>query len=169
MIRRPPRSTLFPYTTLFRSVREEWIDYIVPQVYWNIGFTVADYAKLVPWWSEVVAGTRVQLYIGQADYKIADPAQPAPWQDPAEMSRHLTFNRDYPQVAGNVHFSAVQARANRLGAARGCLPAGGGERALQRGPGPGQPARRDRRLRRRALLPARPDTDHAAPAGRAPA
>src|SRR3712207_7210298 len=24
MIRRPPRSTLFPYTTLFRSVREAW-------------------------------------------------------------------------------------------------------------------------------------------------
>src|SRR2546422_3632051 len=26
MIRRPPRSTLFPYTTLFRSRPEEWID-----------------------------------------------------------------------------------------------------------------------------------------------
>src|SRR2546426_12291625 len=24
MIRRPPRSTLFPYTTLFRSARERW-------------------------------------------------------------------------------------------------------------------------------------------------
>src|SRR2546430_11733990 len=24
MIRRPPRSTLFPYTTLFRSLREQW-------------------------------------------------------------------------------------------------------------------------------------------------
>src|SRR2546430_9273637 len=26
MIRRPPRSTLFPYTTLFRSVLELWFD-----------------------------------------------------------------------------------------------------------------------------------------------
>src|SRR5258708_26301912 len=25
MIRRPPRSTLFPYTTLFRSRRQDWI------------------------------------------------------------------------------------------------------------------------------------------------
>ncbi|MGI5213221.1 family 10 glycosylhydrolase [Plantactinospora sp. CA-290183] len=99
-----------------RWVKEEWIDYIVPQIYWNIGFAVADYAKLVPWWADVVAGTRVQLYVGQADYKIGDPAQPAPWQDPAEMSRHLTLNRDHPEVAGNVHFSAVQVRANRLGA-----------------------------------------------------
>src|SRR5256884_7305124 len=26
MIRRPPRSTLFPYTTLFRSEFERWVD-----------------------------------------------------------------------------------------------------------------------------------------------
>jgi uncharacterized lipoprotein YddW (UPF0748 family) len=96
-------------------VKSEWIDYIVPQIYWNIGFAVADYAKLVPWWSDVVAGTRVQLYIGQADYKIAAAGQPAAWFDPAEMSRHLAFNRDY-NVSGNVHFSAKDVLADRLGA-----------------------------------------------------
>jgi uncharacterized lipoprotein YddW (UPF0748 family) len=96
-------------------VREDWIDYIVPQVYWNIGFAAADYAKLIPWWSQQVAGTSVQLYIGQATYKVAAAGQPAPWQDPAEMSRHLLFNRSYPQVSGDIYFSAVQVRANRLG------------------------------------------------------
>ncbi|MEJ3743249.1 family 10 glycosylhydrolase [Actinomycetes bacterium KLBMP 9797] len=104
------------YADTRKWVKEEWIDYILPQVYWNIGFAAADYAKLVPWWADVVRGTDVQLYIGQADYKIGEPAQPAAWQDPAEMSRHLTFNRAYPEVAGNVHFSAVRVRANRLGA-----------------------------------------------------
>src|SRR3712207_8085572 len=29
MIRRPPRSTLFPYTTLFRSVQSSWCKLIV--------------------------------------------------------------------------------------------------------------------------------------------
>src|SRR2546422_3904492 len=29
MIRRPPRSTLFPYTTLFRSVREHALDVVL--------------------------------------------------------------------------------------------------------------------------------------------
>src|SRR5438552_5231195 len=28
MIRRPPRSTLFPYTTLFRSYGEQWIKFM---------------------------------------------------------------------------------------------------------------------------------------------
>ncbi len=44
---------------------ENWIDYICPQLYWNIGFAVADYAKLLPWWAEVVRGTKTQLYAGR--------------------------------------------------------------------------------------------------------
>ncbi|MEV4533085.1 family 10 glycosylhydrolase [Asanoa sp. NPDC049518] len=95
-------------------VKEEWIDYIVPQIYWSIGFTVADYAKLIPWWSDVVSGTKVHLYIGEADYKIAANAD-TNWNDPREMTDHLAFAKDY-NVSGHVHFSAVQVRANKLGA-----------------------------------------------------
>jgi uncharacterized lipoprotein YddW (UPF0748 family) len=104
------------YADTRKWVREAWIDYIVPQVYWNIGFAAADYAKLVPWWADVVRGTGVDLYIGEALYKAGDPAQPAPWQDPAELSRHLTFDQDYPQVRGNVYFSAKEVAADRNGA-----------------------------------------------------
>lgn len=97
-------------------VKKGWIDYIVPQVYWNIGFPAADYAKLVPWWADVVAGTGVDLYVGEALYKVGVASQPAAWQDPAELSRHLTFDRDFPQVRGNVFFSATQVAADPLGA-----------------------------------------------------
>src|SRR3712207_7969175 len=31
MIRRPPRSTLFPYTTLFRSMDEGWTRWVIEQ------------------------------------------------------------------------------------------------------------------------------------------
>jgi uncharacterized lipoprotein YddW (UPF0748 family) len=102
------------YADTVKWVKQDWLDYIVPQVYWNIGFTVADYAKLVPWWSAVVSGTHVNLYIGHANHKVGVPTQPAAWQDPAEMSRQLTFNQDYPQVKGDIYFSAAQVRANRL-------------------------------------------------------
>ncbi|MFE4722021.1 glycoside hydrolase family 10 protein [Streptomyces sp. NPDC056728] len=97
-------------------VQEEWIDYIVPQVYWNIGFAAADYGVLVPWWSDVVSGTRVQLYVGEALYKVGIAGQPAAWQDQAELSRHLDFDTHYPQVRGNVYFSATQVAADPLGA-----------------------------------------------------
>jgi len=85
-------------------------------VYWNIGFAAADYAVLVPWWSQVVSGTSVQLYVGEALYKVGVAGQPAAWQDPAELSRHLTFDADYSQVRGNVFFSATQVAADPLGA-----------------------------------------------------
>ncbi|MCQ8189892.1 glycoside hydrolase family 10 protein [Streptomyces rugosispiralis] len=97
-------------------VRRGWLDYVVPQVYWNIGFAAADYAVLVPWWSEAVRDTGVNLYIGEALYKAGDPAQPAPWQDPAELSRHLTLDQGFPQVRGNVYFSAKEVAADRNGA-----------------------------------------------------
>ncbi|KAF4411117.1 MULTISPECIES: glycoside hydrolase family 10 protein [Streptomyces] len=97
-------------------VREGWLDHIVPQVYWNIGFQAADYAELVPWWARTVQGTGVGLHIGEALYKAGDPAQPAPWQDPAELSRHLTLARRIPQVGGHVFFSATEVRTDRIGA-----------------------------------------------------
>ncbi|MEU6392198.1 family 10 glycosylhydrolase [Streptomyces sp. NPDC046939] len=97
-------------------VREGWIDHVVPQVYWNLGFPAADYAKLVPWWAGTVRGTGVDLYIGEALYKAGDPAQPAAWQDPAELSRHLTFAGQFPEVGGHVYFSAKEVGQDRIGA-----------------------------------------------------
>jgi uncharacterized lipoprotein YddW (UPF0748 family) len=96
-------------------VKQGWLDYIVPQVYWNIGFAVADYAKLTTWWADVVAGTDTQLYIGQADYKISLAGQPAAWFDPNEMGRHIALNRSLG-VDGSIHFSAKDVKANRIGA-----------------------------------------------------
>ncbi|MFE3035781.1 glycoside hydrolase family 10 protein [Streptomyces canus] len=97
-------------------VREGWIDYLVPQLYWNIGFAAADYAELVPWWAEQARGSRTRLYLGEALYKAGDPAQPAAWQDPAELSRHLTLAHEYAQVRGHVFFAAKEVAADRIGA-----------------------------------------------------
>lgn len=94
-------------------VENGWIDYIVPQLYWHIGQPVADYAKLVPWWNEQVVGTDVQLYIGEATYKVGTPGA---WSNPAELSAHLNLDRGYSQVTGNAYFSARSVRTDALGA-----------------------------------------------------
>lgn len=99
-------------------VRREWIDYIVPMIYWHLGNDVADYAELVSWWAETCRGTNTQLYIGEALYKAGNPAQFSAWQDPAELSRHLTFNRRYPEVRGNIYFAAKEVADDRIGAMR---------------------------------------------------
>lgn len=97
-------------------IKKGWIDYICPQLYWNIGFAAADYAELVPWWNDVVRGTGVDLFVGEALYKAGDPAQPAAWQDPAELSRHIDFAAGYDQVRGHAYFSGRSVVADRIGA-----------------------------------------------------
>ena len=94
-------------------VKQGWVDYIAPQLYWHIGYSVADYATLVFWWANVANGTNVRLFIGQATYRVGSGGA---WDDSAELSRHLTLNRNYPQVAGDIYFSAKDVRADRLGA-----------------------------------------------------
>src|SRR5436190_11031615 len=46
MIRRPPRSTLFPYTTLFRSVQRTWLGYQTELVRFAVDQAVS--AKRLP-------------------------------------------------------------------------------------------------------------------------
>jgi uncharacterized lipoprotein YddW (UPF0748 family) len=93
-------------------VREGWLDYVVPQLYWAIGFDKADYAKVLPWWSDLVKGTDVQLYIGQGDYRVGEKG---PWRQVDQLDRQLTLNHSYG-VLGSVHFSAKQVRDDKLGA-----------------------------------------------------
>ncbi|MFE5767493.1 glycoside hydrolase family 10 protein [Streptomyces sp. NPDC056485] len=104
------------YADTRKWVREGWIDYIVPQVYWQIGHPTADYAKLVPWWAKTVAGTGVALYVGEALYRCDRNSATAAWRDSKELSKHLTFARDYPEVRGHVYFSAKQVVADPNGA-----------------------------------------------------
>ncbi|MEX0168106.1 glycoside hydrolase family 10 protein [Streptomyces sp. LMG1-1-1.1] len=104
------------YADTRKWVREGWLDHVVPQLYWHIGLPAADYAKLLPWWDAVVRGTGVGLYIGEALYKAGDPAQPAAWQDPRELSRHLALAATYPAVGGHGFFAAKEVTTDRIGA-----------------------------------------------------
>ncbi|MBX7550039.1 family 10 glycosylhydrolase [Streptomyces sp. tea 10] len=104
------------YADTRRWVREHWIDYVVPQIYWNIGFPAADYAKLVDWWAAVAEDSGTRLHIGEALYKAGAAGQPPAWQDPAELSRHLTLAARHPQVRGHVFFAAKDVADDPIGA-----------------------------------------------------
>ena len=99
-------------------VREEWLDYIAPQVYWARGFPAADYDVIVAWWARQLreSGSRVRLYIGQATYKVGASTQSPAWNnDPAELSNHLTYNRGFPEVSGDLWYNASSVVADPLG------------------------------------------------------
>src|SRR2546422_8383766 len=62
MIRRPPRSTLFPYTTLFRS----WI----PPPLHNHGNYIISLNRFVKWMGELVEAKGVDLFPGFAGTEL---------------------------------------------------------------------------------------------------
>ncbi|MEV1201587.1 glycoside hydrolase family 10 protein [Microbispora rosea] len=90
------------------------VDYVMPQLYWPRGFAAADYSVLAKWWADAVKGTDVGLYIGQALYRVGTADTPA-WTKAGELPAHLTLNRKYPEIAGDVYFSAAQLVKNPLG------------------------------------------------------
>ncbi|MFE6837513.1 glycoside hydrolase family 10 protein [Streptomyces sp. NPDC057705] len=116
----PTRAGLGTYDDLYADtrkwVREGWIDYIVPQAYWHIGHPTADYADIVPWWARTVAGTGVDLYVGEALYRCDADSTTAAWRDPEELSKHVRLAAGHPEVRGHVYFSAKQVAADPNGA-----------------------------------------------------
>ncbi|HOQ07942.1 MAG TPA: family 10 glycosylhydrolase [Clostridiales bacterium] len=86
-------------------VKDGIVDYICPQLYWNIGYKVADYSKLLTWWKDVVSGTSVDLYIGHAAYKTGNTDKNSPWYGVAEIERQLLLNRNYPEVKGSLFYN----------------------------------------------------------------
>lgn len=103
------------YDDLYADVRlwlqNSWIDYVVPQIYFSIGYPPADYEKLLDWWSRNTYGK--QLYIGQAAYKV-DNNHDERWKDAGQIPRQIQMNRRNFQVDGSVYFSAKSFLKNPL-------------------------------------------------------
>jgi uncharacterized lipoprotein YddW (UPF0748 family) len=46
-----------------------YVDYLVPQIYWNFGHSAAPFDNVARWWNANLDGTGVDFYIGHAVYK----------------------------------------------------------------------------------------------------
>lgn len=104
------------YDDLYADVRlwleKGWIDYIVPQLYWEIGKSVADYLVLSRWWVDNSFGRN--LYIGISSSNIGVLRAQA-WHRPNELCRQIRINRHYPGIAGEAFFSCRTLLANPQG------------------------------------------------------
>ena len=78
-----------------------YIDYVVPQLYWNFCHDSAAYAALVDWWSDTVHDTPVRLIVGHAVHRIGSDRD---WSA-AELANQLRYNCTRREVAGSAFFS----------------------------------------------------------------
>ena len=84
-------------------MRQEWVDYIVPQAYWSMDYPAASHRKITEWWAN--QNTNTKLYMGNGAYKVRNNADKA-WDNKQELSKQLELSRSTAKVEGNVFFSA---------------------------------------------------------------
>jgi hypothetical protein len=90
-------------------VNNGWLDYNVPQLYWEIGHKAADYETLIKWWNQYASNR--PLVIGEdveRTVKHADPNNPNTHQLGAKMRLH----QQLPGVKGTVLWYAKAAVDN---------------------------------------------------------
>ena len=81
-------------------VKQGWIDYIAPQLYWSFGHKTASYAALCDWWCLQTKNTKVKLYIGIAPYQLGSNSTWGKY----ELANQLRYN-SARQVSGSIWFS----------------------------------------------------------------
>lgn len=105
-----PMTSIASYDNQFADTRKwvknNWIDYIAPQLYWTFDTKAAPYGELVNWWVDTVKETDVDLYIGLASYKKADNnnKETSPWNNPREISNQLKYNSQFEEINGSIFF-----------------------------------------------------------------
>lgn len=102
------------YADVLLWLKNGWIDYVTPQLYWEIGHRLADFSTLIDWWSKHTYGRH--LYIGEGIYRFAESSARSVWKNPNEFPNHLKMDRQYPNsVQGEVLFSSKDVLANPNG------------------------------------------------------
>ena len=93
------------YADIRLWIKNGWIDYVLPQLYWEIGKKAADYEVLAHWWANEVRGTNCKLYIGMAPYRLEGAKKDTPWGQGNEIGRQMTLNRTIPEITGECFYS----------------------------------------------------------------
>jgi uncharacterized lipoprotein YddW (UPF0748 family) len=90
------------YADILLWLEKGWIDYVAPQLYWEIGHRVAPFETLVEWWSKHAYGKHV--YIGQGIYRVYE--NNASWKKRTQLPDQINMIREYPEVQGSIYFSS---------------------------------------------------------------
>jgi uncharacterized lipoprotein YddW (UPF0748 family) len=88
-------------------LREGWLDYVAPQLYWRIDAPAQGYEKLLGWWADENVQGR-GLWPGNYTSRVrrdpSTPTTPTVWEAD-EILRQVAATRDQEGAGGNIHFS----------------------------------------------------------------
>ena len=109
------------YADILLWIQNGWIDYVVPQLYWNIGNKRADYEQLAHWWANAVDSLSTlndqrstKLYIGMSPYRLGGAKELSAWREGNEIARQMRLNRTIPGIDGECFYSTRPLLRNPL-------------------------------------------------------
>ena len=86
------------YADVLLWARNGWVDYNIPQIYWQIGHPAADYETLVKWWAKNTENR--PLFIGQS---VMNTIQNASIN---QLPRKMALERAYQTIGGSCQWPA---------------------------------------------------------------
>ncbi len=98
------------YADILLWLKNGWIDYVAPQLYWEFNHPTAPYSLLLDWWNNHTYGR--QCYIGLGIYKAGVNRA---WREPSQLPRQIEALRSKPNIQGMVFFSSKSFENNPNG------------------------------------------------------
>ncbi len=89
------------YANILLWLKKGWMDYCVPQLYWERGHNLCDYDTLLNWWANNNFGR--QMYIGHGLYKAGTTKG---YSDVNELPNEIINLRKLNNIQGSVYYSS---------------------------------------------------------------
>ena len=102
------------YADGLKWIDEETVDYVVPQLYWEIGKEVADYKILIDWWNKLFENKNVNYYVGLYASGLEVNKAKA-WRSGNEIIRQMNMYKDYDNIQGTFFYSSSRYLKNLAG------------------------------------------------------
>ncbi|MCM1066580.1 MAG: family 10 glycosylhydrolase [Muribaculaceae bacterium] len=87
------------YADVLLWARKGWIDYLMPQLYWELEHKAASYLVLVDWWAGVDVG-KCHIYVGQDVERTMTKPDLAPSPLASQLNRKLALTRATDRIQG---------------------------------------------------------------------
>lgn len=104
------------YADVMLWAREGWIDYLIPQLYWELEHKKASSLELVKWWADATP-ERCQLYIGQDVERTMKTPGIEKNKEPDQLNHKMRLTREDSRILGNCWWSGYSLIDNFQGAA----------------------------------------------------
>lgn len=101
------------YANIIKWQELGWIDYTMPQLYWQIGHPLADFSTLARWWQNHTYGRG--MYVGLGLYKSEINSSVKEWSRPGELPSQIKLLREIPGIDGVAYFSSKHFNRDLMG------------------------------------------------------